>query len=102
MADFTPMRVAEKEIFTVDYVDQLAIGETIVSAVWSSTEPTGTDSSPNSTIYGSPTISGSKVSQLIRPNFADVVYYPICTAQTSLGQTLILPEYNDGALPVTQ
>jgi hypothetical protein len=30
-----------------------------------------------------------------------VRYAPICTAQTSNGQTLILPEYGNGQLEVT-
>jgi hypothetical protein len=99
--NFSPMRSAEVEVFTVDFVNSLAPNETILSAVWTSTVSAGSDASPNATIQGTASISGSKVSNKIGHAIPGVRYAPICTAQTSLGQTLVLPEYGDGLLEVT-
>lgn len=98
--DFTPKRVSETEIFTVDYTGNLADGETIVSATWSSSARNAADPSPNSMISGSASISGSQVSIKLTGGIAWVTYYPICAAVTSLGQTLILPDRGSGALKV--
>jgi hypothetical protein len=99
--NFSPKRAIETEIFTVDYVNNLAAGETILSAVWTSTVAAGADASPNATIQGAASISGTKVSTKITAGLPGVRYAPICTAQTSLGQVLVLPEYGDGLLDVT-
>lgn len=99
--NFSPKRSAETEIFTVDYSGMLAPSETITSAIWTSTVVAGADISPSATIQGGASISGGKVSQRITAGIPGVRYAPICTAQTSLGQTLVLPEYGDGLLEVT-
>jgi hypothetical protein len=52
-------------------------------------------------IVGAASIDGGKVSQMIGSGVPGVRYAPICTAQTSNGQTLILPEYGNGQLEVT-
>ncbi len=95
------MRAGEEEVFTVDFVNLLAAGETIVSAVWTSTAVGGGDPNPNATIQGAASISGSKVSTFISNGIPGVRYAPICTAQTSEGKTLVLPEYGMGQLEVT-
>lgn len=99
--NFSPKRSTETEIFTVDFVNSLAVGETILSAVWTSTVAAGIDPNPSATIQGGASISGTKVSGKIAAGVAGVRYAPICTAQTSLGQTLVLPEYGDGLLDIT-
>lgn len=98
--DWTPKRVGETEIFAVDYTALLGTGETISSAVWTNSVKEGTDASPGSMITGSAAISGAVVSQKITGGVAGVYYWPICTATTSLGQIIVLPEPNDGALMV--
>lgn len=99
--DFTPKRATEQEIFTVDYAGMLATGETIASAVWTMTVAAGVDANASAMIQGSAAIAGSKVSNKITAGIPGVRYAPTCTAQTSLGQTLVLPEYGDGLLEVT-
>jgi hypothetical protein len=99
--NFTPKRSTETEIFTVDFAPLLAVSETIASAVWTSTVVDGIDPSPNTTIQGIASISGTKVSGKITAGVPGVRYAPICTAQTSLGQTLVLPEYGQGQLEIT-
>ena len=99
--DFTPKRAAEVEVFTVDFSPLLATGETITSAVWSSTVTRGVDATPGTMIQGAATITGNKVSQLIKGGITGNQYAPVCTAITSAGQTLILPEYGNGQLLIT-
>jgi hypothetical protein len=97
---FTPKRVGETEIFIVDFVDVLADGETILTALWSVNVLTGIDQSPNNMVYGAPVIAGTKVGQMLTGGVSGVRYAPICTISTSEGQTLILPDVNNGALLV--
>lgn len=99
--NFTPKRYTENEVFTVDYADDLADGETILSAAWSISTVDGTDPAAASMISGSAQITGSIVCQRITGGVPGVRYAPICTAQTSMGQKLVLPEYGMGQLEVT-
>ena len=101
MTDFTSKRVGETEVFTVDYTKNLSVGETILSAVWTNSVKTGTDASPGSMIQGVATITGALVSNKITGGIAGVYYTPICTATTSLGQVITLPEPPNGQLLVT-
>jgi hypothetical protein len=99
--DFTPKRVGETEIFTVDFVDLLAQGETITTASWSITVLQGADPAPEAMLSGVASITGTKVSQMLTGGLPSVFYAPVCTVTTSTGQTLELPEYGNGALHVT-
>lgn len=101
MTDFTAKRVGETEFFTVDFVNQVTVGATITSATWTNTVKTGVDATPNAMISGAATISGTQVTTRITAGVAGNVYLPICTAVTSDGETLILPEPTNGALPIT-
>lgn len=101
MSNFTPKRAGETEIFTVDFADLLATGETINSPVWTNVAVGGQDASAGTMIQGAASVSGTKVSQMISGGVPGVRYAPKCTVQTSLGQTLILPTYGDGLLDVT-
>lgn len=98
---WTPKRAGETEIFTVDFANLLGAGETIVSAPWSNSVIRGTDPSPNAMIQGAATITGTKVSQKITAGVPSNLYSPVCTATTSLGQVLILPDSGNGLLHVS-
>jgi hypothetical protein len=101
---WSPKRVSEAEAFTADFAGgvtpRLGTGETIVSAVWSVSVVTGVDATPSAMLSGSPSISGAKVTQMITGGVKGVTYQLICTAQTSAGQTLVLPDVNDDHLYV--
>lgn len=99
--DFTPKRVGESEVLTVDFSELLGEGETIVSAAWSMRVNVGADSSASSMIQGEATIADTKVSQMVTAGVAGVRYEPRCTATTTLGQILILPDPGYGRLLVT-
>jgi hypothetical protein len=98
--DFTSKRVSEAEIFTVDFADLLGAGETILSASWSMRVKAGVDPAASGMIQGSVTITGTKVSQMVTAGVAGVRYEPLCTALTSLGQVIELPDPGEGLLMV--
>lgn len=98
--NFTPKRVGEKEIFSVDFVHKLPVGITIVSAVWSVQVAYGVDPNPNAMVIGAATISGSVVTTFLAGGLPDVGYWPMCTATLSDGEILMLPNINDGLLVV--
>jgi hypothetical protein len=100
--DFTPKRVGESEVLTVDFVDLLGEGETILSASWSIRVKTGVDAAASSMILGASTTIGTKVSQMVTAGVAGVRYEPLCTALTSLGQVLELPDPDEGLLLVVE
>lgn len=100
--NFSSKRLTEDLILSVDYstTGLLADGETIISAVWTNSVRTGTDLAPQNMISGSSAIDGTVVSQMIIGGVLDVWYWPICTATTSLGQILVLPDPGQGSLHV--
>jgi hypothetical protein len=100
--DFTPKRVGESEVLTVDFVDLLGVGETILSASWNMRVKAGVDPAANSMIQGTATTTGTKVSQMVTAGVAGVLYEPLCTALTSLGQTVELPDPGEGLLMVVE
>lgn len=99
--NFAPMRVGEVEAITIDFGPALAPGETITSVSWSVVPVDNSDPAASSMIVGDPTKNGAIVSQMIRAGVPGIRYAPICTAQTSDGQILVLPEYGDGYLDIT-
>lgn len=104
MGNFVPKRAGETKLYMVDFADDLLPGETITSAVWTVTvASTGNiDPNPNAMVQGSASPNGSQVIQMLTGGVPGVRYAPICTAQTSLGETLIRPKtYGDGLLEVT-
>lgn len=96
--NFDPKRAGEKEIFTVDFSSRLAPGVTISSPVWSIAPVDGADPAAASMIIGAASISGSTSSQIIGGGVPGMRYAPICTVQTSDGQTLVEPPYGQGLL----
>lgn len=100
--NFSPMRATEKEIFTIDFAPLLAQGETINSPIWTITVVAGQDPEVAAMISGNASISGTTVSQLIKGGVPGNRYAPVCTVQTSLGQTLVLPEVGQGELYIAQ
>jgi hypothetical protein len=97
--NFTPKRAAEVETYSVDFSPLLKDGVTITSASWTVTTVHGTDKTSDM-LDGGAEISGGQVHQRIGGGVPGLTYVPICTAQTSDGQTLILPDPGYGYLPV--
>lgn len=99
--NFTPKRATEIEVFTVDFAPLLAVGETINSPVWTITAVDGQDPAAADMITNGASINNTTVSQMIKGGVPGNRYAPVCTVQTSLGQTLVLPEFGDGQLDIT-
>lgn len=99
--NFSPKRAAEREVFTVDFSPLLAPGETILSAAWTIASIDGADAKASAMLEGAASIDGSLVSQLITSGVPGIRYAPTCAAQTSDGQTIVLPEYGAGYLDIT-
>jgi hypothetical protein len=100
--NFPPKRASEAGIYTVDFIDSLAEGEEILSAVCTVTVARGIDPDPSEMVRGTVSIQGALVSSILDDGIPGVVYYPVWTAQTSQGQTLVLPHPKCGALPVVE
>lgn len=101
MSNYDPMRAGERDIFTVDFSPLLEDGETISAPVWTIAAVDALDPDASALIEGSASISGTFVSQMINAGIPGVRYEPKCTVQTSLGRTLILPDYGAGYLDIT-
>tara|TARA_R110000868_G_scaffold233900_1_gene487609 strand:+ start:76 stop:384 length:309 start_codon:yes stop_codon:yes gene_type:complete len=78
---------------TFNFISRCAAAETISSASVVATVYSGTDTSPQSIVSGSPTISGQTVTQKITAGTEGVTYYLLCSATTSTSQVLQLGGY---------
>jgi len=85
--------VSETVTLAFSFLSHLATGETISSASTTATVYSGTDASPSSLISGAASISGSTVSQKVTGGTLGVTYILVCSAVTSLGQTLQISGY---------
>jgi hypothetical protein len=101
VTDFSNKRSTETEIFTVDFTNLVTPGQTISSATWSITvKSPGIDANASTMLSGSVVIVGMQVSTKISGGVAGVTYFPICTATTSDGEVLVLPDVGQGSLPI--
>jgi hypothetical protein len=90
---YSPRNIGETVLFSMDLSLNLQPLETLASTVWTCTliAGTGTDSVTNR-IYGSPSINGTIVSQLVdftSGMTSGSTYILSSSTLTSLGQTLI-------------
>jgi hypothetical protein len=90
MTDFSPKYVGETEVFTFDYVHNLAVGEAIQSALITVQVLDGTDANPVSMVLGGASINGTQVMQRLQGGVAGVYYRIICTATTTGSQNQVL------------
>lgn len=90
--NWSPKRSGERDVFTVNYGPILAPGETILAAAWSAQVLHGDDANASAMVQGPATCAGPKVSQLIVAGMPGTTYAVFCTAQTSNGRELILPD----------
>jgi len=92
--DFDPLQSDEKDSFTLDFVNDLANGERLESAVWTcavfsaSQEP---DENAADRIVGTATCDGTTTSQFVgNEPVPGCTYVLQAVAQTSLGKTVTL------------
>jgi len=87
--EFGPKFVAEVVRLPFDFTGDLAVGETISTAVCSVAVYSGVDVSPSSLLSGTATIDASEVTQLFQAGIAGVIYTLTCQVTTSASQTLV-------------
>ena len=75
-----------------DYTSQLAVGETISSAVVTAAVYSGTDASI-AILSGSPSVSGPRVTQKFTAGVVGVIYKLTCAATTSASNVLVLTAF---------
>lgn len=95
--DFDPIDEGEIGDFTFDFArDDIASGETIVSAVWNCSvaeSSIGADPSASSRLSGSPYITGLTTMQRVSGTVGGVKYVLQASVTTSLGNVLSLWSY---------
>jgi hypothetical protein len=98
--NYSPMRVGELEVIAVDFAPAqcLAVGETINAATWSITRVDGS-AAPAGMLVNPQSIAGTVCSVYVR-GVERGSFAPLCTATTSRGQTLTLPDPGRGLLSV--
>lgn len=99
-ANFSTMRVGELEVFSVDFstTGSLAAGETIGAAVWTMRSVDGSPV-PAGMLPGPGAIAGLVCSMYVSAVAAGV-FLPLCTATTSRGQQITLPDPGYGQLVI--
>jgi|GEM_PF-2347188 len=90
--DFDPLQVVEKDSFSLDFVNNLAAGETLLSAEWecevfqASEEP---DPDAATRLVGAATVTGTTTSQFVgNEPVVGCTYVLTAIVETSLGKTL--------------
>jgi PKD repeat protein len=83
-----PKRIGETVLVQLDFLSLLNVGETGVSAVVDSLLYSGVDQNPSAILSGGPTISGTKVKQIVTLGVVGVVYELAAKLTTSTGRVL--------------
>ena len=91
VGDFTPASPNAVEGYSIDFALQIAAGDSIVSVSAALPVHYGTDAAASARLSGSPTFSGTVVTQTLSALQPGVAYNLILTAITTLGATL--PNY---------
>lgn len=97
--ELLPLVIGEDRPLVFDFTNELQVGETISSAIVSTSLFTGNDPTPSTFLQGSPTISGPTVQQNGKPLVAGVIYNMLAKATTSFGNTYCKLAYQ-AILPV--
>jgi hypothetical protein len=85
--DFDPSDVGEDELYTFDFVNDVACGETIVTATWSCAAVDGQDPDAASRVVGPASWLGTETTQRVAGMLAGVRYRLLASAFTTFGNT---------------
>lgn len=88
--EFDDMDPTETDTFTIDFVRDLLVGETISSEAFVMEVVSGTDSRPNEKLVGGAFVSGTQVTQVISNPVPDVYYRLTAQITTSMARVLDL------------
>jgi len=81
--DFDRSDVGENELYSFDFVNDIAGGLSITGSTWTISVMEGVDATPSSRLQGSPIILGTVVSHRISGLLEDVTYRVQCKANLS-------------------
>lgn len=98
---FDPKTVAELKTVQFNFSSQLAVSETITSALVAATVYAGTDPLPSNIVSGGAATSGAIVNQNITDGIVGVTYTLVCTIITSNTQTLTMSAFLTIIPPIT-
>jgi hypothetical protein len=91
--DFDPSDTGESERYTLDFVNDLQVGDTIVSATWTcevAAKSAGSDAAAVSRIDGPAVYVGTKTTQRVSGMVPGVIYCLTATVVTTLNDTVSL------------
>ena len=89
--DWDPLDIAETDVFSLNFINDLNSGEGIISVAWSIGVTYGNDPMPASRLLGNPGISGSIVSQTVsQPPAPGIIYWLAAQVTTTSGRKLEL------------
>lgn len=97
--DFDPSDVGENEVYTFDFVNDLASNESLQSATWTCAAVLGVDASASSRISGLATAAGSLTSQRVTGLLPGVRYRLQALGVTNLSNTVSLYAHVNCANP---
>jgi hypothetical protein len=98
--DWDPLDVAETDVFSLNFINDLNVGETILSVSFSIGVTCGNDPSPASRLMGSPGILGTIVSQTVAHPVEGVTYWLAALATTSAGRQIELWAHFPSVMPM--
>lgn len=78
---------------SANFISSLQVAETITTASVSASVYSGNDPTPSAILSGSPTISGTTISQLVTGGVLGTIYELLYTANTSLAQSIQISAY---------
>ena len=88
--DYDPANPDESEVYGLDFTNDLASGETILTVTSDLTVFDGTDADPTSHLSGSPSVSGATASQRLVDLTSGVTYTLSFNVVTTMSNTLTL------------
>ena len=89
--DFDVMNATESEVLSIDFVNDLQTGETLVGLpTVTLTVFSGTDATPSARLSGDPGAVGTVAMQRVAQPLAGVTYIITFSVVTSLGNTKVL------------
>lgn len=88
--DFSDTTPAQSATYSIDFVNDLAAGDSISSALWQILAISTADSNPQSHAVGSPTIVGTEVRQVCSGLLTGVLYTMRALVVTANGNRVSL------------
>jgi hypothetical protein len=89
--DWDPLDIAETDIFSLNFINDLNVGEIITSVTFTIGVTYGNDQTPSARLIGGPGISGTIVSQTVsQPPAPGITYWLAAQVKTTNGRTLEL------------